>query len=83
VISALLATAAPRRPEGAGCAFEPKVDGYRCFAVIMAGRLKWQSRSGGDMTAWCPSLAGTDELGVDLVVSGEVACCNERRARQV
>jgi ATP-dependent DNA ligase len=55
-------------------AFEPKVDGYRCLAVVTAGRLRLQSRSGGDMTSWFPGLT---ELGEGLVVDGEVACCDE------
>jgi ATP-dependent DNA ligase len=77
VISAMLATSAPRLPEGDGWAFEPKVDGYRCLAVVTAGRVRLQSRSGGDMTTWFPSLIGLAELGADLVVDGEVACSDE------
>jgi bifunctional non-homologous end joining protein LigD len=73
----MLATASPRLPEGTGWAFEPKVDGYLCLAVVSAGRVRLQSRSGGDMTAWFPGLAGLAELGDDLVVDGEVACCDE------
>jgi bifunctional non-homologous end joining protein LigD len=77
VISAMLATAAVRLPEGPDWRFEPKVDGYRCLAVVIGGRVRLQSRSGGVMTGWFPTLAGLAELGDDLVVDGEVACCDE------
>jgi ATP-dependent DNA ligase len=73
----MLATAVPRLPEGPGWAFEPKVDADRCLAVVRDGRVRLQSRSGGDMTDWFPTLASVAELGADLVVDGEVACCEE------
>ena len=77
MISTMLATAAARLPEGDGWAFEPKVDGYRCVAVVTAGRLKLQSRSGGDMTGWFPALAGLSDLASEMVLDGEVAACDQ------
>ena len=58
----MLARAVPRLPDGAGC--PSKADGYRCLAVVAVGRLKLQSRSGGDMTTWFPGLAGPAEPGL-------------------
>jgi ATP-dependent DNA ligase len=57
--------------------FQPKVDGYRCIASVVAGRVTLQSRSGGTMTAWFPDLLGLSAVSSDAILDGEVVCCDE------
>ncbi|GAA3025070.1 ATP-dependent DNA ligase [Gordonia defluvii] len=55
-------------------AFEGKWDGYRLITSYTGGQLRLTSRSGIDMTADFPELAGVaDDLGLlDVVLDGEV-----------
>lgn len=56
-------------PRGPGWAYEVKWDGVRVLAETGAGRLR--ARSGNEVTAAYPELAGLRELG-DAVLDGEV-----------
>ncbi len=83
------ATVTPLRPmlavdesidglDPADWAFEGKWDGYRILAHFHDGRLRLASRSGIDMTADFPELAGlaTSLAGHDAVLDGEVVALN-------
>jgi bifunctional non-homologous end joining protein LigD len=68
-------TAARELPaDQAGWAFEPKWDGYRALAHLVAGGLRLRSRNGVDMAGWFPELAPLAEAlgGHAAVLDGEV-----------
>lgn len=64
-------------PSGPGWAFELKWDGVRAIAVVAGGAPRFWARSGAEITAAYPELAGlADALGArgvtDAVLDGEV-----------
>jgi bifunctional non-homologous end joining protein LigD len=59
-------------PAGEGWAYELKWDGVRALAVIAGGRLRLYARSGAEITAAYPELAGLIEVAADAVLDGEV-----------
>jgi bifunctional non-homologous end joining protein LigD len=61
-------------PAGAGWAFELKWDGVRVLADLRDGRTRLLARSGNDVTASYPELAGlAAAIGRDALLDGEVA----------
>jgi bifunctional non-homologous end joining protein LigD len=69
-------------PAGAGWAYELKWDGVRAIAVITAGVARFWARSGAEITAAYPELAGlADELAAkgvaDAVLDGEVVLMDQ------
>jgi bifunctional non-homologous end joining protein LigD len=67
----MLAVAGPL-PTGAGWSYELKWDGVRAVAVIRGGRLRLYARSGAEITAAYPELAGLAEVATEAVLDGEV-----------
>ncbi|MFP5068946.1 non-homologous end-joining DNA ligase [Pseudonocardia nantongensis] len=70
----MLATPGPL-PTGDGWSFEVKWDGMRVLASVTEGAepaLRLRTRSGRDVTANFPELAGLTELAPDVVLDGEV-----------
>jgi bifunctional non-homologous end joining protein LigD len=61
-------------PTGAGWAFEPKLDGYRCL-VCTHGRFRARSRRGWNMTPLLPELEGA--LPADVQLDGELVAFDE------
>jgi bifunctional non-homologous end joining protein LigD len=61
-------------PDQAAWAFEPKWDGYRALAHLVAGGLRLRSRHGVDMAGWFPELfpLATALNGHAGVLDGEV-----------
>jgi bifunctional non-homologous end joining protein LigD len=59
-------------PAGEGWAYELKWDGVRALAVIAGGRLRLYARSGAEITATYPELAGLVEVAPDAVFDGEI-----------
>lgn len=59
-------------PFGPEWAFEVKWDGMRLLADVVDGSLHMSSRSGRDVTANFPELAGLATLAPDLLLDGEV-----------
>ncbi|MBN9795904.1 non-homologous end-joining DNA ligase [Pseudonocardia alni] len=71
----MLATPGPL-PTGAGWSFEVKWDGMRVLAEVTDGggepALRLRTRSGRDVTANFPELAGLVDLAPDVLLDGEV-----------
>lgn len=59
-------------PIGPGWLYEVKWDGMRLLADVTGSRLTLRSRSGRDVTANFPELAGLSGLAPDLLLDGEV-----------
>ena len=59
-------------PTGPGWIYEVKWDGMRLLADVSDGRLDLRSRSGRDVTANFPELAGLVDLAPDVLLDGEV-----------
>jgi len=59
-------------PKGPNWLFEVKWDGMRLLADVVDGVLALRSRSGRDVTANFPELAGLTELAPDVLLDGEV-----------
>jgi bifunctional non-homologous end joining protein LigD len=59
-------------PTGPGWIYEVKWDGMRLLADVRDGRLDLRSRSGRDVTANFPELAGLVDLAPDVLLDGEV-----------
>jgi bifunctional non-homologous end joining protein LigD len=59
-------------PNGPGWLFEVKWDGMRLLADVADGVLALRSRSGRDVTANFPELAGLTALAPDVLLDGEV-----------
>ncbi len=67
----MLATPGPL-PTGDDWLFEVKWDGMRVIADVADGTLRLATRTGRDVTANFPELAGVAELAPDVVLDGEV-----------
>lgn len=59
-------------PAGSGWAYELKWDGVRAVAELAGGRLRLFARSGAEITAAYPELAGLAEQVPDAVLDGEI-----------
>lgn len=59
-------------PTGPGWIYEVKWDGMRLLVDVSDGRLDLRSRSGRDVTANFPELAGLVDLAPDVLLDGEV-----------
>lgn len=59
-------------PTGPGWVFEVKWDGMRVLADVADGSLRLATRTGRDVTATFPELAGLAELAPDVLLDGEV-----------
>jgi bifunctional non-homologous end joining protein LigD len=59
-------------PSGPGWAFEFKWDGVRAIAVVTGGKTRLFARSGAEITAAYPELAGVGAGLDDTVLDGEV-----------
>lgn len=68
----MLAVAGEMPADDAGWAFEMKWDGLRAIAAISAGVLTLTSRTGRDVTASYPDLAGLAEVAGEVVLDGEI-----------
>ncbi|GGM70939.1 ATP-dependent DNA ligase [Dactylosporangium sucinum] len=64
-------------PSGPGWAFEFKWDGIRAIAVISGGATRFYARSGAEVTAAYPELAGIGRGLDDTVLDGEVVAMDE------
>ncbi|WP_238015540.1 non-homologous end-joining DNA ligase [Dactylosporangium sp. AC04546] len=64
-------------PSGPGWAFEFKWDGIRAIAVISGGTTRFYARSGAEVTAAYPELAGIGRGLDDTVLDGEVVAMDE------
>ncbi|MGA5226487.1 ATP-dependent DNA ligase [Streptomyces koyangensis] len=62
-----------------GLYWQQKVDGYRVIAFLRGGRLHLQSRTGADLTAHFPELQAAADIGMDLVLDGELVVLNGGR----
>ena len=62
------------RPTGslAGWTAEFKADGFRCQVAVLGGRRVVRTRGGHDIADRLPELAYLSELGVDLILDGEL-----------
>ncbi len=72
----MLASTGPL-PSGPGWAYEFKWDGIRAIAVITAGATRFYARSGVEVTAAYPELAGIGDGLDDTVLDGEVVTMDE------
>jgi bifunctional non-homologous end joining protein LigD len=59
-------------PAGTDYSFEVKWDGMRALADVADGRLRLTDRSGREVTALFPELAGLTRLAPDVLLDGEV-----------
>jgi bifunctional non-homologous end joining protein LigD len=75
----MLATVAERVPTGADWVHEVKWDGMRILADIRDGVVTLTSRSGRDVTASYPELAGLGEHYDDMLLDGEVVALDGGR----
>ncbi|MET7395661.1 non-homologous end-joining DNA ligase [Dactylosporangium sp. NPDC005572] len=64
-------------PSGPGWAFEFKWDGIRAIAVVSGGATRFYARSGAEVTAAYPELAGIGRGLDDTVLDGEVVAMDE------
>ncbi|WP_433213915.1 non-homologous end-joining DNA ligase [Dactylosporangium sp. CS-047395] len=64
-------------PAGPGWAYEFKWDGIRAIAVVQAGVTRLFARSGAEVTAAYPELAGIGRGLADSVLDGEVVAMDE------
>src|SRR5262249_14984769 len=65
-------------PDGPGWAFELKWDGIRAIAVVEEGQTRLYARSGAEVTAAYPELAGIGAGFDDAILDGEVVVLDER-----
>lgn len=72
----MLASTGPL-PAGPGWAYEFKWDGIRALAVISGGQTRFYARSGVEVTAAYPELAGIGQGLDDTVLDGEVVTMDE------
>lgn len=75
----MLATVADGVPPGPDWVHEVKWDGMRVLADVSQGRLRLTSRSGRDVTASFPELAGLATTYDDLLLDGEVVALDGGR----
>jgi bifunctional non-homologous end joining protein LigD len=75
----MLATPAAAVPTGPAWVHEVKWDGMRVLADIHGGRLTLTSRTGNDVTASYPELAGLADSYDDLLLDGEVVALQDGR----
>jgi bifunctional non-homologous end joining protein LigD len=75
----MLATVAERVPTGPDWVHEVKWDGMRILADIRDGVVTLTSRSGRDVTASYPELAGLGEHYDDMLLDGEVVALDGGR----
>ncbi len=68
----MLASAGPMPADDAGWAYEMKWDGLRAIAAISSGLLTLSSRTGRDVTASYPDLAGLAQVAGEVVLDGEI-----------
>mgnify|MGYP001318920717 CR=1 FL=1 len=59
-------------PSGPGWAYELKWDGVRALAVVSGDRVRLYARSGAEITAAYPELAGLATALPDVVLDGEI-----------
>ncbi|MGW9643062.1 ATP-dependent DNA ligase [Streptomyces albidoflavus] len=74
-IAPMRAEARPTLPAAGAPAslyWQQKLDGYRVLAFLRSGRLHLQSRTGADLTAHFPELQAGADVGMDLVLDGEL-----------
>lgn len=64
-------------PTGPDWAYEFKWDGVRAIAVVRDGGVKLWARSGAEITAAYPELAGLRDIAPDAVLDGEVVVLTE------
>ncbi|GAA2377751.1 ATP-dependent DNA ligase [Dactylosporangium salmoneum] len=64
-------------PTGPGWAYEFKWDGIRAIAVVSGGATRLFARSGAEVTAAYPELAGVGRELADSVLDGEVVAMDE------
>lgn len=69
-----------RLPTGAGWAFEFKWDGLRAIALVAGGQVHLFSRSGHDISAAYPELAGLGAVARHAVLDGEIVLLDEAGA---
>lgn len=75
----MLATAG-QAPEGDGWAVEPKLDGWRTIVTISGGSVEVRTRSGRNVTDNLPELSPVGDIGIDVVLDGELVA-SQGRAR--
>ena len=75
----MLATPAAAVPTGPAWVHEVKWDGMRVLADIHGGQLTLTSRTGNDVTASYPELAGLADSYDDLLLDGEVVALQNGR----
>jgi len=75
----MLATPAAAVPTGPAWVHEVKWDGMRVLADIHGGQLTLTSRTGNDVTASYPELAGLADSYDDLLLDGEVVALQDGR----
>lgn len=68
----MLAVAGEMPSDDAAWAYEMKWDGLRAIATISSGSLTLTSRTGRDVTATYPDLAGLADAAGDVVLDGEI-----------
>jgi len=75
----MLATAVTKLPTGDGWAFEFKWDGVRAMFDVSDTGLRITSRTGRDVTATYPELAGLADGADDALVDGEIVAFRDGR----
>ena len=79
----MLATRGDRVPEGADWLHEVKWDGMRVLVEVHDGVVRAFSRNENDVTVSFPELLGLGELGLEVVLDGEVvALRSDARAQR-
>lgn len=68
----MLAVAGDMPADDSGWAYEMKWDGLRALATISSGTLTLTSRTGRDVTATYPDLAGLADVADEIVLDGEI-----------
>ena len=81
----MLATAVKTLPAGPEWLFEPKWDGFRAIATLVAGSVSLRSRNGNDLAGRFPDVAATLQhvaARSDAVLDGEICALDaDGRAR--
>jgi bifunctional non-homologous end joining protein LigD len=72
----MLATPGPI-PSGPEWVYEVKWDGLRMLADVADGELRLRLRSGRDVTAIFPELAGLTAVGPDVLLDGEIVLLDD------
>lgn len=75
----MLATATDALPTGPEWVHEVKWDGMRVLADVHDGAVVLRSRTGNDITASFPELAGLGQTYADLLLDGEVVVLDDGR----